>query len=655
MKTPGKLAQGVEQLKRGDKEAFASVYEDSYGYLHTCVIHIVKDEDIAQDMLQDTYSEIYRNISQLKSSEDFLSWAATIANRKCFAYIKKDREILVDNKTDDEGNESSFFDSVSDDEAFIPENILDNREKIKMIRDIIDDLSDIQRACIIGFYYNEQKQEEIAEQLGIPVNTVKSHLNRAKAKIKTAVGDIEKKQDVKLYSFAPFMLLLFREEVVEFTSCSVIPAYGVSVGTSALSGAETVAGSVGKKVVSFAIKKKIIAGFSAFIIGGGTIAGTVIYQQNHTQESEPVKEVLVDEQSTETPSNEPQNTEVEEQDENYIDVYISLDDILASIYLYGKSLSDADREWYTEMAGSSLPDSEGDENPHSIGDGLNMTWWKNNNFNVEGVGYGDEDVSDRIFGSNMSIKDVLDSFHPEMYDKLLKYGNIDFQNGTASFSFSDGTGIRSYAFKFDEEDKGGKGFNSFMVSAFYDNVICAYAFLNMDKMKDGTPLAGYDQAYIDEMDEKSMKYYKQQFKDKGGSSETEENTEEAVEEEPEETEDKEKEPSDDIISGSYDLDPVIDKYTNASKISELNEIVAAGTKVYSSSGKTMIVYYNMESGDFLGYDPAPATEINVGKTEVSADSDSEINVIRNTAKWRMNVYRCTDGDGDLYVDFYAVP
>ena len=85
MKTSEVLAQKVEELKKGNAEAFSQVYEDSYKYLHTCVIHIVKNEDAAQDMLQETYVEIFKNIGQLKSSEDFLSWAAPIANRKCFA------------------------------------------------------------------------------------------------------------------------------------------------------------------------------------------------------------------------------------------------------------------------------------------------------------------------------------------------------------------------------------------------------------------------------------------------------------------------------------------------------------------------------------------------------------------------------------------
>ena len=276
MKTPAELIEKINQVKNGNSNAFTDIYEGSYKYLHTCVIHIVKNEDIAQDMLQDTYVEIFKNISQLKQAEDFLSWASTIANRKCFAYIKKDRDILVDVKTDDEGNESDFFESVSDNESFIPENIFDNKAKIEIIRGIIDDLSDVQRACVIGFYYNNQKQDEIAEQLGIPVNTVKSHLNRAKAKIKESVSDVEKKQGIKLYSFAPFMLLLFGYEAKAYATSA--PVMGSQLSGVIATEANTTgvgAGSTAKIAGSVAAKKIAIASIIGLIAVGGIVAAIV--------------------------------------------------------------------------------------------------------------------------------------------------------------------------------------------------------------------------------------------------------------------------------------------------------------------------------------------------------------------------------------------
>lgn len=235
MKASEEMTVCVQKFQGGDKEAFEDIYKMSYGYLHTCVIHVVRDEDSAQDVLQDAYMEISRNIGQLRNPEDFLGWAAVIANRKCFALLKKkNRELLT---YEDDEAQTDLLENVADDEEFIPESLIQNQEKQRLMRDIIDGLTDMQRFCIIAFYYNELSQEEIAQELGIPVNTVKSHINRAKAKIKDAVVELDEKKGTRIYSLAPFMLLFFGTEA---KGC-IVPA--IPDGLAAKAGSQRVQGS----------------------------------------------------------------------------------------------------------------------------------------------------------------------------------------------------------------------------------------------------------------------------------------------------------------------------------------------------------------------------------------------------------------------------
>lgn len=288
MKTSPELQKAVTEYQKGSVEAFNIIYEQSYKYLHTCVIHVVKNEDMAMDMLQETYLEISKSISQLKSTEDFLSWAAMIANRKCFAHLKKQKDILLDGSgfgdSDTEDNVTDYFENIADNEEFIPETVLQDREKQRLIKEIIDGLNDMQRLCVIGFYYNEQKQEEIAEELGIPVNTVKSHLNRAKAKIKEAVVELDVKKGTRLYSFAPFMALLFREEVqacvLRPMSKGLASAVGVSAGVGSGALGEFI-GELGVKVKALlakfttaSVKTKAVVATTAcaVTIGGAAVA-----------------------------------------------------------------------------------------------------------------------------------------------------------------------------------------------------------------------------------------------------------------------------------------------------------------------------------------------------------------------------------------------
>ena len=66
MKTPDMLQEAVQRFRQGEKESFDRIYELSYKYLYTCVIHVVKDDETAMDMLQETYMEISRSIQQLR-------------------------------------------------------------------------------------------------------------------------------------------------------------------------------------------------------------------------------------------------------------------------------------------------------------------------------------------------------------------------------------------------------------------------------------------------------------------------------------------------------------------------------------------------------------------------------------------------------------
>lgn len=262
MKTAEELAQAVEAYQKGDKEAFTALYEQSYRYLYTCIMYIVRSEDTTQDMLQETYLEIVKKIETLRSTEDFLNWAAVIATHKCFAYLKKNRDLLAE---DAEGT----FEEIPDDEGMIPEEVMQDKEKQRLFREIIDSLSDMQRLCVIGYYYNEQSQESLAQELGIPVGTVKSHLNRARARIKLAVEELDVKKDTRLYNVAPLVLVLMEEEI---KSCIVQPM-SAALAAGAGAGKVTAEGfSIVRKLK--ALWAKLSAGAKAKAAAGAVVACT---------------------------------------------------------------------------------------------------------------------------------------------------------------------------------------------------------------------------------------------------------------------------------------------------------------------------------------------------------------------------------------------
>lgn len=462
MRQTDKLTNAIKQYIVGDNSAFDIIYEESYKYLYTCAIHIVKDEDIVQDMLQNTYIEIVKSISQLKEPEYFLGWATTIANRKCLAYLKKQKDVLLSENTNDEGDEVDFFESVADDEAIIPENIFDERSKVDIIKGIIDELSDVQRACVIGFYYNEQKQDEIAEELGIPVNTVKSHLNRAKIKIKEAVGDIEKKQGIKLYSFAPFLLHFFMKEVDSFGVAHTVPKMGeklttaISAGTIAATGAaKSKVAATGVKGVMSAAKTKLTIGLVTSTVAVAGVTGAyIVHNQNQPEEvlvevEEPIEEFveeIVDEKVVEP-----------EKPENYLDFSMNIVDMEKRVVINGRPLSEITFEEFVAESADTLSTGFYDENtggtlyPGTLyekeinqmegaqvtldsGKLLEFTEYEGmQTFEIrydESLNYGySYQVSDFMDNGKKSPKQFMDELDPKIYDLLFKYEYVYFNGG----------------------------------------------------------------------------------------------------------------------------------------------------------------------------------------------------------------------------------
>lgn len=316
------LGLAVNEYKNGNAEAFNILYQESSKYIYTCIYKVVQGNDnamdIVSDIMQDTYVEISRSIAQLENEESFLSWAGMIATRKCYAYLKKNKRYVLLNEEDD------TFDSLSDSDEIIPEAVMQDKEKQRLLREIIENrLTEMQKLCIIAYYFHEKKQSEIAEELGIPENTVKTNLSRAKQKIKDGVLDLEKKEGTRLYSVAPFLLLLFKEDVEAavipeaVTQCVYTAVREAAGATSAANAAA--ANSAGAKVAAgqmakMALKTKIILG----IIGVGAaaaVAGTTYAVVTARQAQMAADDMLQDDDGWVTPELEPEESEQVTQEE----------------------------------------------------------------------------------------------------------------------------------------------------------------------------------------------------------------------------------------------------------------------------------------------------------------------------------------------------
>lgn len=286
------LLQAVLEFQQGKEEAFNEIYNLTNKYVYYTIYKSVKDAAIAEDVMQDTYLEVYRSLPSLKSGEAVKSWIAKIAHHRIYQYLKKNPDQLLN----EEAQETVFGQLEQTDEALMPEDVMDNRETQRLMGEIIDSLSEEQRLSIVAFYFNQMSIKEISAAYGIPENTVKSHLSRGKNRIRERVLELEKKHGTRLYStgIAAVLFFVLDEEAqacevsstLTQTVLEAVAADGASAATAAAGtagGASAVSGTAVKAGLNLGMKIKIAVAVAA-LAGGVAAVGAAATGRNAQQE-----------------------------------------------------------------------------------------------------------------------------------------------------------------------------------------------------------------------------------------------------------------------------------------------------------------------------------------------------------------------------------
>lgn len=206
----------VDRAIEGDAEAQAELYYRTYEVVYHRIREMIGDKETAEELTQDTYLRAFKHLSQLKEPAAFPSWVLTIARNLTINWYRKhekEKETAAFSGTEDfgEGTLSPDDDVKNTPECridFIPDESLDRAETVRLIQEILGSLSDNQRTVLILRFQYQMSINEIAAELELNPNTVKSRLYDGQKRVELKVKEMEK-QGTKLYSLAPLPFLLF--------------------------------------------------------------------------------------------------------------------------------------------------------------------------------------------------------------------------------------------------------------------------------------------------------------------------------------------------------------------------------------------------------------------------------------------------------------
>lgn len=143
----------------------------------------VKDAEIAKDLVQNTFIKCYKNLESFRFDAQIKTWLYRITINECKDYLKSWHYKMVQVKSFINETTKSIIPST---EKTVIEKY--NKEEIK---DTIFSLPKVYREVVYLYYYDSLTSEEIASVLGIPVNTVKTRLRRAKQRLGSLIKEAE--------------------------------------------------------------------------------------------------------------------------------------------------------------------------------------------------------------------------------------------------------------------------------------------------------------------------------------------------------------------------------------------------------------------------------------------------------------------------------
>lgn len=172
----------VARVRLGERNAYAVLVRRHQGAVRALLRRLCKgDEALADDLAQEAFLQAWRKLDQFRGDARFSTWIYRIAYNVFLMHARTQRP----QESLDESQESGVDpETTLADGAAGPQREAAAAELSADLQRALARLSDAERAAIVQCYYLDRSHEEAAYVLGCPLGTVKSHLARAKQKLK---------------------------------------------------------------------------------------------------------------------------------------------------------------------------------------------------------------------------------------------------------------------------------------------------------------------------------------------------------------------------------------------------------------------------------------------------------------------------------------
>ncbi|WP_342507987.1 RNA polymerase sigma factor [Sporosarcina sp. FSL K6-2383] len=171
--------------KQQNREAERIIFEQYYKRVYYAAYRVIKDQDLAEDITQETFMKAFKNLHTVQDVEKMGAWLSIIATRTAIDHLRRL------NRWNDFTTSDVYIDTGADvtrlDHISTVETGLEKTYVKELLLEEIDKLKPDHKEVLLLFYHHDLTYEEIATLLDVQLATVKSRMFRAKKKLKESI------------------------------------------------------------------------------------------------------------------------------------------------------------------------------------------------------------------------------------------------------------------------------------------------------------------------------------------------------------------------------------------------------------------------------------------------------------------------------------
>ncbi len=189
-------AELIAQYRNGNEAAFDLLVDRYKTKVYTTILLIVKDQELAEDLLQDVFVKVINTLHSDKYNEEgkFQPWIMRIAHNLAVDHFRKARRypVIVMEDGSNIFNSLRFSEGNAEDEQV-------KEEEVALIRRLIDELPEAQKQVLIMRHYMDMSFQEIADQTGVSINTALGRMRYALIHLRKKMKQLNFAYDKTIY------------------------------------------------------------------------------------------------------------------------------------------------------------------------------------------------------------------------------------------------------------------------------------------------------------------------------------------------------------------------------------------------------------------------------------------------------------------------